>query len=558
MRTILNWLGWVLSLGGALTPVFGAIRSTWERGLLRLGRSAASWLAFVFWSVIGWAAARNLRLFFQGLPALAVGASALTVVGFAAFTPTQEIERTYKERAQNAIKAKNLPEAIACYERLAILQADRPEALYDLALSLNANKQPDRCLALMHRLAPPESQGYANAHLWQAVRLMAAAPQTQQMRQIAETHLLRALEGGVDDKELAHGLLGELYFQRGLFQEAEPHLAIAVKKKPNSRLRLAQTYAALGNMERARSEAKLSVNQYSMVAKGDLFAHFARVKWAESVAFLEDFPQAVRILEEGLTGTGEPFYKQHLATIHAQWFDFLGRQGTAPLSQRLPHLEIGLRYDPKNLLLLNRLAMVTSMRHDFRMSPDLLATTWGLAGGISPWAPVGWWNVSAVRDAETARSTLLRMVAEGQGSAQLFFALGVDAWSRGEVKQAAFYWERANEINPDTPVVANNLAFLLMQTSERDLPKALELINRAIEKMPRETNFRDTRGCILVKMGRYREALPDLEAALPQSPNRAGVHHTLAEVYDKLERPELADLHRRLEAEEMAKAKDKK
>ena len=144
--------------------------------------------------------------------------------------------------------------------------------------------------------------------------------------------------------------------------------------------------------------------------------------------------------------------------------------------------------------------------------------------------------------------TLRRLLAKGEATAQVHFALGLDAWDRGAVKEARVHWERANQLAPDLPVIVNNLAWLLYQSGPSELLKALDMINLAITKAPRETNFRDTRGHIFIKMGKFREALEDLEAALPNSPNNAEMHRSLAEVYSQLEMPALADEHKRLAA----------
>src|SRR5262249_53189687 len=136
----------------------------------------------------------------------------------------------------------------------------------------------------------------------------------------------------------------------------------------------------------------------------------------------------------------------------------------------------------------------------------------------------------------------------------IHFALGVDAWQNGRAHEAQLHWERAFQLAPDIPVLANNLAWLLYQTDANQLSKALDLVNLAIAKAPQETNFRDTRGHILVKMGRFKDALPDLEAALPRSPNSANLHRTLAEVYAQLELPAMAAEHERL-ARELTRGK---
>jgi tetratricopeptide (TPR) repeat protein len=534
--------------GRMFAPLIGGVRSLWKAGPLRLFRQVGRLTALAFWGVIGWVAALNWRLFLQGLPALAVGAAAVTVLCFAFFTSTQEVEARYRERALSAGRAKDYTEALACYERLAGFQNDRAETLFEMALIAEQAGQPERCQLLMNQLAAPEHQGHPKAHLWQAVRILSQPAQTQQLeqvRQLAETHLMRALDGGLDDKEAAHGLLGDLYLARGLLAEAESHLLIAAKKRPQIRLTLARLYARQGNLVRAKTEAQAVANVYSTAARADLYNHFARFRWAEAMTFLEEFPQAVTILDAGLTGTREEFYRAALARVYATWFDQLGRVGSPNPGFRLMLLERGLRYDPKNMALLDRLLNVTRMSIGADLPASLAAAAVGWSGTLPATLAAGNLVAYGSLEKEAARSTLRRMLAEGQGSAQIHFALGVDAWDQGRTKEARFYWERANQLAPDLPVVANNLAWLLYQTSPDELNKALELINLAIAKAPRETNFRDTRGHIYLKMGKFKEALEDLEAALPQSPNSPDLHRSLATVYTRLEMPALAAEHER-------------
>ena len=64
------------------------------------------------------------------------------------------------------------------------------------------------------------------------------------------------------------------------------------------------------------------------------------------------------------------------------------------------------------------------------------------------------------------------------------------------------------------PLVANNLAWVLAFSPPVDLPRALELANAAVNKVPNEPRFRGTRGQILARMEKWKEALPDLEEAL--------------------------------------------
>ena len=67
-----------------------------------------------------------------------------------------------------------------------------------------------------------------------------------------------------------------------------------------------------------------------------------------------------------------------------------------------------------------------------------------------------------------------------------------------------------------------------------------------MQRQPERPNFRDTRGQILAKMGRWKEALVDLEIALRAMVGNRGLHRALAEVYQHLDQPSLAAEHRRI------------
>jgi Tfp pilus assembly protein PilF len=171
-------------------------------------------------------------------------------------------------------------------------------------------------------------------------------------------------------------------------------------------------------------------------------------------------------------------------------------------------------------------------------------------------------------EADEARKTLRRLLVEGQAIAQVHFILGTDAWENGNHQEAQLHWERALELAPGTASTANNLACLIHETEPSKLDKALDLANLAIKSAPGETNFLDTRGRILFKMAKrasdpkdaqskLKLALRDLEEALPRSPNSDGLHRTLAEIYDRLDVPRMADEHRRM-ADEISGKKHKK
>ena len=472
------------------------------RLVTRVGRQAALW-----WR------GRNWLLLLQALPALLAGAAILVPTAGALSTPAQERQARYLEQAKTAYKGKDYAGALTCYDRLAYLGAERPKVLYGLGLCAEALGQAARAEAIMGALAPADQAGYAPAHFWQARRLLSTTPLSPGAREAAESHLLRALDGQLDDREAAHALLGEVYLETRRYDEAELHLTKAVKAKPQLRLRLAQLYALRGDKERARAEAQLAVGYFRARTKADLEDRRARLGWADATAFLEDFPGAVAVLREGLNVADDPVYRAALGGVYFLWSEAVGRDANAKPGDELTLVEAGLRCDPTNVGLLNLLLAAVKV------------------GGPQ---------------ADQARESLQALLASGKAPASVHFALGLDAWQRGKADEARVHFERANELAPQTPAVANNLAWVLATSEHPDLDRALDLSNLAVGQAPKDLSFRDTRGRILMKLGRWKDALADLEAALPGNADNTDLHSALAEVYDRLGAPETAAEHRRL------------
>jgi tetratricopeptide (TPR) repeat protein len=459
-----------------------------------------------------WCLSRDWRVLALGLPALLAGGAVLALVWLAASTPSGELRTRYRREGKAAAARKEYDRALTCFERLAPESADSPELLFQLALTAERVGQTDRAVGLMSELAPHTRQGYSPAHLWWARQLLLMAQQSDKSKAAAEIHLVRALDGELDDPTEAHGLLGQLYAERGRLDDAEFHLNKAVKVRPYLRLWLARLYAKRKDVARARQEAQLAVNFYRGRAKNELNNHEARLTWADALTFLEDFLDAVAVLEEGLSATRLPIYRTALARVYLAWYEDRKRADAKP-GELFELLQKGLAHDPTDKDLLNR----------------LLARLNTLG-----------------KEADDARAALEKQLASGRATAYTHFALSVHAFARDKQDEGRFHLERAHELDPQLAVVANNLAWSLAQQPQPDLPRALRLANLALEQEPKNAQFRDTRGHIYLKMGRQKEAVADLEAALARNPTSAPLHRALADAYEKLGNPRLAAEHRRL------------
>jgi tetratricopeptide (TPR) repeat protein len=457
----------------------------------------------------GW---RRLIAWSDALPAL-LAAALVTGLGVVASSkPLDETQAAYAREGDRAFQAGDYATARVCYGRLANVPDPRPEALWGLALTYEAGGDMGRAASLYDRLAPLESAGYAPAQVRRARALLktpAASPLATRAVAAAEQHLRRALESDARSVEV-NALLGQLLLTTDRPGQAAVALARAAGEKRELRMTAAMAYAAAGQQEFGRHEAELALREATQLLATSPDDLAARVRLAKAAVFLGDHALAANVLRLGLQRTGDPRYRSRLAEVFAVWSDAEAAQPSADPDRTLLRLEEGLRFDPNSGPLLERFARVLQ---------------------------------SAGPRADKARRTLRDLLASGEGGAGAHFALGIDAWLRGEAGPARIHLEEAARLFPNGPAIANNLAWVLAHSPEHDLSRALALVELALDRQPGNAQYRGTRGSILARLGRPKDALPDLEAALTTYPNDTELHRDLADVYARLGLADMAAVH---------------
>lgn len=452
-----------------------------------------------------------------GLPSLAamLAVTVLTVVILA--QPEATLLERYTSEARRSMRAGEYDRAQECYARLLELNGDDPSVRFEVALLEATLGNEERAKAILSELASTESLGYVPAHIWWARRYLASVEKGAgpNVLQPAELHLQRAIEGDPDNA-VAHVLLGRLYLSVAEHERAVQHLLFATRSLPEARLDLAKAYAASGRPRLAQEQARAATENFrqrvSMVSDDST----ARIAWARAALFLNDYQTAVRVLAEGYNLSGDRAYREELGSVYASWSSSLDSDEADSTELALATVEQGLRYDPDNLSLLMHLLQLSRGE-----------------GAVA----------SEAQD-------VIRFALEDKSSrATLHMLMGMDAQKRGEERLALEHYEAAYTEAPQLTLAANNLAWLLAHSEHSDLPRALEIINGVISQWPDQIDFRDTRGHILAKMGRWREALTDLELVAAARPGNAQLHKTLAELFEQADSPDAAAKHRRIAAE---------
>ncbi len=269
----------------------------------------------------------------------------------------------------------------------------------------------------------------------------------------------------------------------------------------------------------------------------------------QCAVILRDFGRAVgwvsaALNRKSLTEAAQIFLIRLRADVYSDWLVFLEREKKDEITARFAVLELAMGATPNDARLLSRMVSFTDPKSE---------------------------------EGAKVRKMLQAQIVEGRNVGIAHFTLGNFAWAEGKQEIARVHWEQALERMPNTALISNNLAWALaintsldleraMQTinaiaasvvgplavdNGNNLERALSLINEAIKQVPNATEFYHTRGNILIRMGRWKEAVRDLEISLNGRPqaDRGAVHANLALAYDKLGAADMAAGHRAKAAE---------
>lgn len=153
--------------------------------------------------------------------------------------------------------------------------------------------------------------------------------------------------------------------------------------------------------------------------------------------------------------------------------------------------------------------------------------------------------LSSLNEDDEQIATVRAALISGSPAGIAHFIKGTSALMKEDLAMAELHLEKAAEQLPRSGAILNNLAVALALKEAPEYEKALQVANAAIDNVPTPTpHFFETRGQILFRMGRFREAISDLERALPAPDLKRRSHLMLADCYDKVGDADLAQGHR--------------
>ncbi|MBS0201589.1 MAG: hypothetical protein JSS49_01730 [Planctomycetes bacterium] len=472
-------------------------------------RLAASLCLSIGYLLRSWWKRRKLQQLLAGLPALVL-IVAVSYLGIAiADQDDKLILAKYQRAAKSSLDGKDFNAAKLYLERLLEKRPGDREVLFDLARAAEHTRDYPRLASAMRLLAPEDRPVHGPSHLWQATRLLSHNPVTPQQVRLAESHLLHALTLR-ESVPVAHDLLGQMYFQLGLWSQAIPHLSAS--PDPSRRLLLAKAYVLDGQRDKGRSAGEQARDFFKRESIEHPQDAQLRINCAEACLLLEQYPEAVRVLQDALTMNDQIPIRRALARSYVMWADSLPEGISNRRMQQFEMLAKGVQAYPDELSLYDRLLKLLEHGQD---------------------------------TGETVRQFLLKNIVEGRAVGLSHLILGSYAFGTGRADEAKLHMEQAFAALPNADLVANNLAWLMIHTDPPHPEQALALIDPVVERNPTMPRYLDTRGHILVKLNRYRDAVRDLELAVPSLRKNVSTHKALASAYQQLGLLDLAQLHQR-------------
>ncbi|APZ42976.1 XrtA/PEP-CTERM system TPR-repeat protein PrsT [Acidihalobacter ferrooxydans] len=133
--------------------------------------------------------------------------------------------------------------------------------------------------------------------------------------------------------------------------------------------------------------------------------------------------------------------------------------------------------------------------------------------------------------------TLIGWLAHHPDDASIRAALGLYYLQNGRLKKAATEYEATLKLAPDSPIVLNNLAWVVSQDNPQH---ALPYAEKAHRLAPNSSAIADTLGWILLRDGKAEAALPLLKQAAQSPHASASIHYHYAVALEKTGHSQLA------------------
>ena len=494
----------------------------------------------------GWKFSRSWVRFWFHLPSLILLSTVYIIFGFSFFgrvdsrvqvfsvesekqCPTKELEAIFDHLSEeNFCKAINAPFVVSVESKLEtftelkkryvellskrVLSIDSANqvAHYRLGLIYSLQDEPESATSKMNALSKGEYGECPQASAWMAKNLLADAVTGTQVN---PTVLLGHLEKAIKWKEVDVRLIS--FYSKLLEQTGATDKAVAIAKRaaslrPEFKLELARLYSRLGSKEELRLAATDAEDVFQKRLNTPSEKESDRLAVAELRKLTDQLDRAADVLTEGLTNkTSGPATKRELSEIQRlMYVKSISKSEAGEYQADTALLEKAAENDPLNPNISGEIANLLRLK---------------------------------VKTSKTLVGVLRKQLDAGVGSVSAHISLAEGMFVSGNIKDAIKNWEIALRKDPNNLGVLNNFALCLARESESNVPRSLEMLNKAISLAPVNAEIMDTLGDVLMIAKRPQEAISKYELAVRYDKARIGSRKKLVAAYRSIGMDELAN-----------------
>jgi cytochrome c-type biogenesis protein CcmH/NrfG len=224
----------------------------------------------------------------------------------------------YRFKAREAVETEDRLTARVLVPKLKELNPSHPETLYVVARFAELQGDSVTALAAMHKLAPPNRDGFAAAHYWMARHLLSQRNSLEgSLCNVVIHHLEQACESQYHRRD-AHLHLAKILVGQGRYQEAVEHFEAVVPARPEFGLPLSVVHDALGESFRARAERDRAKECFREQLEADQTNIRSRILLAQTLALGGNGSEAIEVLERGLAIADDENLRRAFVEISAQ------------------------------------------------------------------------------------------------------------------------------------------------------------------------------------------------------------------------------------------------
>lgn len=519
-----RWQTWLVR---CLHAFFDFHRPAWETAFKAVNPPAKvktahllNPLYYVIWAarfVWNWFISRPYESVGPAIPAVLLSALLGIMVFELRYRRQGEKLQSYQLLFDSSLKGKDFPTASVALATLIDLSPEDLSLRYQRALLESQQGHKEEAVAQMLRLAVGKK--YGAAAVWLVtnqldLKNMGEWTEEQHKKFRAWTEI--ALQDTSDKRRLpAKTLMATYLYGIGAYAESIPYFEEIVPQSPEMAYAVATICRERGDERRTLAFANQSEAYFSKLLSSAPNNVDYRLGLAKALVLQNKEDRAVTILLDGYNLTKLEVFKTSAAECMVTHGERLGKSSNSPqtLLDRLKLCRQALELAPNSGFVMD---CVVNLMFQIRNNENQ--------------------EVMALRTA----------LVQGLDEDSVHFIRGTVALLNSNFDEAKLHLEIASKKNPNLPGILNNLAVAMSESKTADFESALKLSNAALERMPAHPYLLETRGQILVKMERYAEAIPDLEAALKAPELALKVHEALAEAYEALGQKETAADHRLL------------